>query len=100
VGAVAYKLELPVGSKIHSVVHVSRLKKHVSPSELVEEDIIQVSTDPKEVVQPIPFTATRMVRKGTSMIAQIQVRWSLLPSSMLTWEQENDLKRRYPRSPA
>ena len=100
VGAVAYKLELPEGSKIHSVVHVSQLKKHVPPSELVEGDNTQVPTDPEEVVQPIQFTATRMVRKGTSMIAQIQVRWSLLPSSMLTWEQENDLKRRYPRSPA
>ena len=73
----AYKLELPEESKIHSIVHVSQLKKHVPPSELVEGDNTQVPTDPEEVVQPIQFTATRMVRKGTSMIVQIQVRCCL-----------------------
>jgi hypothetical protein len=38
--------------------------------------------------------------KGSSSVFQVQVLWSGLPSSLTTWEEVADLRRRYPSSPA
>jgi len=66
----------------------------------VEEDITLVPTDPEVVVQPVQLTGAGMVLKGASAVAQIQVCWSSQPSSLSTWEEANDLRRRYPANPA
>lgn len=59
VGPVAYKLALPDTSKIHPVVHVSQLKKHIAPSSSVSMDLSAVCTDPLEALQPESFLGTR-----------------------------------------
>jgi len=76
IGAVAYRLELPDACRIHPVVHISQLKRHVPPSVTVEDDITAVPDDPTQQPQPLQFLANRMIQKGASTLSQIQVRWS------------------------
>jgi len=99
IGAVAYKLDLHEDAKIHPVVHVSQLKRHIPASTLVESDIAQLPSDASEILCPVKFSATRRLQKGSSSLFQVQVQWSHLPESMTTWEEVSDLRRRYPTSP-
>jgi hypothetical protein len=91
VGAVAYKLELPPGSRIHPVLHVSQLKKHVSKETPVSEDLTSVGTDPLSVLQPERIVNTRVIRRGAHMIKQVLVQWTTMPADMATWEDEADI---------
>ena len=53
VGNAAYKLELPPDAKIHSVVQVSLLKKHVSQSAVVSFDLAMLQLN--EELKPLKF---------------------------------------------
>jgi hypothetical protein len=55
---------------------------------------------PYEEVYPIQFLSSGMIQKGTSMLSQIQVRWSGHSSTLTTWEEVTDLHRWFSMSPA
>lgn len=67
---------------------------------VLEDNITTIPYDPSEALQPVSFVASRVVQKGASMISQIQVWWSACSPSLLTWEEAEDLHRRFPKSPA
>jgi hypothetical protein len=66
----------------------------------VEDDISDIPDDPRAAVQPIHFLATRMVKTGASALSQIKVQWEGYPKSLTTWEEAQDLHRRFPKCAA
>jgi hypothetical protein len=97
VGLVAYRLALPDSSKIHPVIHVSQLKKAVGANVQVQTALpspLHIFLVPTRVLQG------RLRRQGPVAISQALIQWSGQPESFATWEDLEDLKRRFPRAPA
>jgi len=100
VGTVAYKLDLPHHAQIHPVVHVSQLKKSVPAAEEVSVNISSICTDPMQPLAPQRILERTLVAKGTGTAARVKIQWNDLPTSLATWEDESDMRRRYPSAAA
>jgi hypothetical protein len=97
VGEVAYRLDLPSTSRIHPVIHVSQLKKAVGTDIQVQDAL----PSPLDVLQVPTRVLQRLLRqRGKVAVSQALVQWSGQPESMATWEDIDELKQRFPRSPA
>jgi len=91
VGAVAYRLRLPVSAKIHDVFHVSLLKKFVG-------------TPPSEVVQLPPITRGHIVPVPEHIVRarlnrgvwELLVNWKGCNAADATWESLPTFVAAYP----
>jgi hypothetical protein len=99
IGVVAYKLALHDHAKIHPVVHVSQLKKHIAPTEAISTDLSTVCVDPTVLPVPVAVIQRALKGKGGRMAMRTLVQWNS-PSQLQTWEDEQDLQRRFPSAPA
>jgi len=82
IGQVAYKLDLPETARIHPVVHVSQLKRHVAPSVVVSSDLSSVCTDPLLPLVPAAILDRRCITRGASTVSQLKIKWDSLPSTL------------------
>jgi hypothetical protein len=97
VGEVAYRLALPETSRIHPVIHVSQLKKAIGANVQVQACL----PSPLDILQvPARILQRRMRQQGPVAVSQALVQWSGQPEVLATWEDYDDLKRRFPRAPA
>ena len=100
IGTAAYKLELPQGSQVHPVFHVSQLKGHVPDHTPVfttlpvPVDLTSLGVIPEEILD------RRLVKKGNVAHLQILVKWATVPASSATWEDYEVLKARFLSAPA
>lgn len=74
IGNLAYKLQLPPGSKIHQVFHVSLLKKHVGNSVPISNDLPQLTNDGYVVLEPEEALDTLWTRLGNRFSEESLVR--------------------------
>lgn len=96
VGKVAYKLQLPDGSLVHPVFHISQLKEHRPDYTPVFSELPNLPTlDLKDTV-PERILDRRMVKKGNAAITQVLIKWTQLPEESATWEDWEVLKVRFP----
>ena len=97
IGAVAYKLQLPAGSRIHPVIHVSMLKKAVPQEAQVSIDIPPACNPETDMIaQPEQFLERRLVRTGDKVIMRVLVKWKGLAKSLATWEDLSLMHERFP----
>jgi hypothetical protein len=93
VGSVAYKLELPAESSVHTVFHVSLVKKAVSPIHQISSTLPDSSTTTQIPVQVLD---TRTISRGGTSIPQVRVRWSGCDDALATWEDLDTIRQQYP----
>lgn len=97
VGEVAYELALPASRKVHPVFHVSLLKKVLSPDCQV---LPQLPSFDAHLQVPVQILQHRVIRRASSSLVQVLVRWSDSSAELATWEDKETLKQMFSRAPA
>jgi hypothetical protein len=98
VGSAAYKLLLPESANIHPVFHVSQLKTHVPDYTPVFTELSPTVFPENVTPNPKRILDRRLVKKGSTTITQILIKWEGIPVEMVSWEDYTLLQSRFPNS--
>nr|GEY88973.1 putative reverse transcriptase domain-containing protein [Tanacetum cinerariifolium] len=94
VGTVAYRLELPEQlSRVHSMFHVSKLKKYMADEPLaIPLDEIQVDDKLNFIEEPVEIMDREVKCLKQSRILIVKVRWNSRRGPEFTWEREDQMQ--------
>jgi Chromo (CHRromatin Organisation MOdifier) domain len=95
-GAVAYQLNLPVGSLIHPVFHVSQLKKKIGPTTTVHAQLPLMGPGSQPMDDPEAILQRRMVKRNNQPAVQVLVKWANRAEEDATWEYYTELGAQFP----
>jgi hypothetical protein len=94
IGEVAYELEIPEGSKIHNIFHVSFLKKAVGQHISISQELPPLDEEGQLELVSEEVLEKREHRLRSMIIKECLVRWRGLPVEDATWEGEHILQHR------
>ena len=83
---VAYKLELPAYAKIHSVFHISLLRKFRGDNNEQYFPLPLTTSEQGPLVTPTAILATRSIMLGQQTVPQLLVQWEAGSIEDATWE--------------
>lgn len=93
INPVAYELNLPPGSKIHPVFHVSQMRQALSPGTTASTNLPIPSA---EELVPVEIIRNRWRQTPSGRREQLLVRWSDTTVVDATWEDALSLKHLFP----
>lgn len=96
IGKVAYRLQLPPGSKIHDVFHVSLLKKQLKSS---IQPISQLPIpDQHGIISTYPELVldSKETMVDGQIVHEILIQWHGIPSQQATWENLDTVRAKFP----
>ena len=99
VGPVAYRLKLPLElSWIHDTFHVSMLRKYIpDPSHVLREQPVQLKENRNYEETPVQIVDHKEQVLRSKVISLVKVLWRNHEREAATWEQEVQMRRRYPQ---
>jgi hypothetical protein len=97
IGKVAYKLQLPASSSVHPVFHVSQLKAAPPSNQQVIAELPDLGATPQTPQRILQY---RGIPGGPDPRFEVLIQWTGTSPALATWENLDDLRRRFPASPA
>jgi len=91
IGEVAYRLELPQGSKVHPVYHVSSLKKQWGSNSASSTILLEA---PQDIPELVPQAVLDV--KGKNQKREVLVHWRGHNPADATWENVNNIQHQFP----
>ncbi|KAL5723866.1 hypothetical protein ACHQM5_007208 [Ranunculus cassubicifolius] len=96
IGPVAYKLTLPMGSKIHPVFHFSQLKAHIGKSITPLPVLPLFSPEGVLQVEPLACLGHRIIIRASTNVPQLLIQWTHTAPEDASWTDAATIETNYP----
>jgi len=89
----AYKLELPPSSHVHTVFHVSLLNKVIGNMIPIQTILLEINEEGKIILKLEIIIEARIKQLRNWEIMEYLVKWKNLPVEEATWEYESFMQK-------